>query len=156
MDKVIQFPVTPKGNEAKGGDKDEDIIIWVCNCGCSSFRILGDGGLECANCDQPAIGMPGQWHIQTPKPPEAGENLPDITGKVRVIEYNDGSEFGYRSIMKQAEEWRSIGQLSAVIISRFGKVESFCMFPDDEVRDQTLDNIKQHLENINPKGDREE
>lgn len=29
--------------------RDED-YIWVCGCGCSTFKIRGDGELECASC----------------------------------------------------------------------------------------------------------
>ena len=37
---VLAFPRPPR-------------VIWVCGCGCASFDLHADGGIECAACDTP-------------------------------------------------------------------------------------------------------
>jgi hypothetical protein len=41
--RVIQFPITDA--------KQDDRLVWVCNCNCMNFRIYGDGVIECAACE---------------------------------------------------------------------------------------------------------
>jgi hypothetical protein len=42
--------------------KDDD-LIFVCNCGCTSFQVIGDGSLACANCENTMErDLPGRWY----------------------------------------------------------------------------------------------
>ncbi|TPM89854.1 hypothetical protein [Mesorhizobium sp. B2-1-3A] len=43
--------------------------IWVCDCGCSTFKVYGDQHLECAQCGVTASAE-GEW-VREPVPEQA-------------------------------------------------------------------------------------
>lgn len=36
-------------------------MLWVCDCGCSTFELLSDGTARCAGCNASHDGMDGGW-----------------------------------------------------------------------------------------------
>ena len=59
MSAVVDFPT-----------RQADRIIWVCNCGCSTFSLRADGESECAHCGALAGAdvNPGEWRSRLPDP----------------------------------------------------------------------------------------
>ena len=81
-EKVVQFK--PKPLPASNDALDEGAqCIWVCNCGCSTFRLLSTGEAECAKCDCPTKNYEGGWFEQLPAPAVTPE--PEPPGTVAVI-----------------------------------------------------------------------
>ena len=44
---------TPLFPESEG----EKATVWVCGCGCQTFRLFGDGQVWCAECDVMQINI---------------------------------------------------------------------------------------------------
>ena len=55
-------------------------VIFVCNCGCSTWRLLQDGAIECAACDNRSTTT-GSWYTVQPEAKEfGGEPFCDVQG----------------------------------------------------------------------------
>jgi hypothetical protein len=58
MAEVVAFP-----------KRDQDKVVWRCNCGCMSFTLRADGEAECAHCGGLVTGDCGDWRAALPVPP---------------------------------------------------------------------------------------
>jgi hypothetical protein len=56
MGNVLSFPGTRTQPE-----------VWVCNCGCITFRLYRDGRIQCAQCDTQTWVIDGEYHRWTPQ-----------------------------------------------------------------------------------------
>lgn len=67
MADVVDFPV-------RGGDAE--VLVFVCDCGCSTFLLRSDGETQCASCDEISVGDGGGWsdHLE-----DAGEVADGVT-----------------------------------------------------------------------------
>ena len=70
MSKIIDFPVV------------ED-RIWVCLCGCSTFKLIEDGSMECSACGN--WSRDGSWYEDKPAGGAgAGAAFSDVQGNGSV------------------------------------------------------------------------
>lgn len=70
---IVEFPDRrPK--------KPQDVLIWACKCGCTSFELHADGSTACANCMSVQDNDAG-WVRHKPKPP-ADAPVPETIEKV--------------------------------------------------------------------------
>lgn len=58
MDNVVSFPPA-----------EDKRLLWVCLCGCTTFRLFSDGHAECASCEDIANGEPDGWRERLPRVP---------------------------------------------------------------------------------------
>lgn len=66
---------------------ESEPLVWVCKCGCSTFRLYEGGAVECASCG--VIGPEGgEWINEVPEPPMVARQQP-IETKVISIAGND-------------------------------------------------------------------
>lgn len=73
--------------------RDEDTIVWRCNCGSITHFVRADATIQCAACDHIAVGEDGSWRKHLPPVPahpaetEDGDqivtNLNDATNTLR-------------------------------------------------------------------------
>jgi hypothetical protein len=56
MADVVDFPVRVEA----------EVLVFVCDCGCSTFLLRSDGETECASCSEISSGDGGGWsdHLQ--------------------------------------------------------------------------------------------
>lgn len=52
-----------------------EALIWVCDCGCSTFHLLSDGVAYCSVCREPVIGSNAGWQDNTISAGEREEPL---------------------------------------------------------------------------------
>lgn len=45
--------------------RQKDPMIWVCDCGCSTFNLLSDGKAACSVCAAPVVGAVDGWQDDT-------------------------------------------------------------------------------------------
>lgn len=96
-------------------------FIWVCNCGCSTFRHLDTGDIECANCSVVQAGVDGDW--RTPLPP-ATNVQPSDENEITTI---DGvlEDFGRRHIEAKVSDDTISG---IFLVHRTGAVQTWTQF----------------------------
>ncbi|MCB5411784.1 hypothetical protein [Pseudogemmobacter faecipullorum] len=74
--------------------------LWICACGCSTFRLLSDGTAVCAACDKDHEGIGSGWldrsqdKVTAHKPDETFE---DVQG-------NGSVEFARQRVAQRAKE----------------------------------------------------
>ncbi|MGI3168410.1 hypothetical protein ACRARG_04610 [Pseudooceanicola sp. C21-150M6] len=71
--------------------------VWVCNCGCSSFRLFSDGVAECCHCCSPVSGATDGWQSETKDAGVRGNASPEKTS----IEFNSNADFALYHIRKR-------------------------------------------------------
>lgn len=76
------------------GDAEGLREIWVCVCGCSTFRFYGDGTSECAGCDL-ALDGAGSWYEFRP---DGGYR----TDTIRSVVHGNGSISFARERLRRA------------------------------------------------------
>ena len=82
-------------------------VIFVCNCGCSTWRLLQDGAIECAACDNRSTTT-GSWYTVQPEAKEfGGEPFVDIQG-------NGSVEFARSRLQRMATD----PDLSLILLAR--------------------------------------
>ncbi len=61
-------------------------LIYVCECGCSSFGLLSDGSTECQNCGTVDAEWHGGWENHDPvlRGKDASASFTDTTGNGSV------------------------------------------------------------------------
>lgn len=94
--------------------KPADPLIWICNCGCQSYRILSNDTFECCNCHD--IKASGEWvkHL----PPVPSDPTRDDAGTLSVTALGV-PELAMRRVMKQIEDWIKSDQLA--ILASYSK-----------------------------------
>lgn len=71
------------------------VRIWVCDCGCSTFRVREDGEIECAACNVvSASDIPGAWF-------DARKGAADRDGETTEIVQGNGSVEFVRARLKR-------------------------------------------------------
>lgn len=82
--------VVPMPTEAKK--------VWICQCGCSTFYLVGDGATECAACDTVVSGDQGGWN------PPATDTRWDGPEPFADVQGNGSEEFARRRISTLAQQ----------------------------------------------------
>lgn len=78
-DNVMPFPVPNRRR-----------VIWICNCGCTTFYALAAGVIECARCETMQVGERGEWRSALPSlPPQIVEATPGCTNVVAMRSNED-------------------------------------------------------------------
>jgi hypothetical protein len=54
MADIVDFPSTQR----------KELLVWQCNCGSRSFRLLSDRSAVCNICDFESAGVFGYWRIR--------------------------------------------------------------------------------------------
>ena len=44
MGNILQFRLRPE-------KRDNEVMYWMCDCGCATFYRLSNGSLECTRCE---------------------------------------------------------------------------------------------------------
>lgn len=78
--------------------KRPDPRIWICPCGCSTFRLIETGEAECAACDRRADGERGGWDTHPSNQTTSVENPFDI------VQGNGSVEFAKARAARRAQE----------------------------------------------------
>lgn len=93
-DNVIKFP-------------EQDEIIFICGCECSTFSIHQNGNIECANCGDiknAHTDNPGEWVKRLPDIPLSDEITRTDSATVKQT-FIGSKEFALKSVLKQINEW---------------------------------------------------
>ena len=99
-------------------------IVWICQCGCSTFYLVGDGSTECAACDTVVSGEQGGWAPpKTTKAWDGPEPFVDVQG-------NNSEEFARRRISTLANEADAV----ALVVVREGGTIHVWSSADSEER----------------------
>jgi hypothetical protein len=77
-----------------------DRLIWVCDCGCSTFSLFSDGVAECSLCAAPVTGAAEGWQEATE---EAGKRDEPIA-RTSDHQGNGSAEFAKALIRKTAAD----------------------------------------------------
>lgn len=88
---------------------EAELMVWACNCGCLTFRLLSDGTTECAHCKNISNPYDGRWFEALPEPDPIAETVPD--GAVVVTSLRT-SGAALKNVLGKAEAERT----AAVII----------------------------------------
>ncbi len=83
---IISFP-------PKTTDRD---LIWVCNCGCASFELRGDGSAVCRACESD-VSEPGAWW-------DSVKNGPTTDATPEYQDGGNGPEFAERLAKRHAQD----------------------------------------------------
>lgn len=78
--------------------RDQDKVVWRCNCGCMSFLARADGELECCHCQMVVTGDIGEWRSRLPQTPDKTEE-PD-SGDQTVTDLGSSSAALRRALDK--------------------------------------------------------
>lgn len=127
MSEVVSFPA-----------KKQEPLIWICNCGCSSFELLSDATARCALCG--VISENGGWYT-----PDA-DKVWDGDAPVREVAGNGDPEFAKRVTAKRLLEPDVV---LAVVLKEDGLLATWTCVETDEQRDwidRQLDRVKPMLE----------
>lgn len=76
-------------------------LIWVCSCGCTTFRLFADGYAECAGCEERARGEPEGWRERLP--PEPAEPIQVEPDAFAVKSIDDADVFLKRTANNAAD-----------------------------------------------------
>lgn len=127
MSDVVKFPT-----------KAKEPMIWVCNCGCSSFELLSDATARCALCG--VISENGGWHLPDTDAVWEGEH------PVREVSGNGDPEFAKRVTTKRALEDDVV---LIAVLKEDGLLATWTNVETPEQRDwvdRQLDRVKPMLE----------
>lgn len=113
MSDVVKFPT-----------KHKEPMIWVCNCGCSSFELLSDATARCALCG--VISENGGWH--TPDTDLIWDGDPPM----REVSGNGDPEFAKRVTAKRVLD---PGVVLAVVLKENGTISAWTNVETEEQRD---------------------
>jgi len=73
-------------------------LIWICECGCSTFKVFDDQHIECAQCKATASAI-GEW-VKEPVPAN-----PATPARVdRVLIASDAPQLVLRRLLKEKPE----------------------------------------------------
>lgn len=78
--------------------KRPDPRIWICPCGCSTFRLIETGEAECAACDRRADHDGGGWHEHP-----SSQTTP-VDTPFDIVQGNGSIEFAKARARKRAQE----------------------------------------------------
>ena len=78
-----------------------DPMIWICDCGCSTFNLRDDAEAECAACDALVVGAGQGWYERIADQPKRDPNLEDPTADVQS---NGSEDFARRRIASFAHD----------------------------------------------------
>jgi hypothetical protein len=105
MTNVVQFPAASP-------------LVYVCSCGCQSFRIYASGMIECANCGEDhqrhADGTPvGGWVKTLPDTPDVAAIERDEGGTI-VVKATGAADFASASVLQKLTKWTKRGSIAAL------------------------------------------
>lgn len=123
-------------------------LVWVCNCGCTTFKLYEGGMTECASCGiEGAEG--GEWVHELPEPPMvAKERLPDT----KVLSFADSPASALRTFLSRADAETMV---AAIFIHTNGRVRTWGgVDTKDRVRwlQRRLKDAKELLTSLIPEG----
>jgi hypothetical protein len=90
--------------------REPKAVIFVCNCGCASFMLNGDGTATCRSCG--SIADDGGWKVREP-------DDPNFEGNVAFADGGNNDDFAERKIKREAQkaEWIICGTWEGRIMS---------------------------------------
>lgn len=129
----------------KRREPEEKRLIWVCQCGCSTFELSNDGSAQCAFCRE-TREEGGGWFRKDHEPEWMGdEPISDVQG-------NGSVEFAQRVVAKRA---LSDDAVALIVIRENGTIHVWSDLETDEQVDWTkrrIDDAKDLLD-LNTKRD---
>ena len=75
-------------------------LIWVCDCGCSTFNLFSDGMAACSLCQAPVTGAMDGWQSRTESAKAREEPLTSMSD----YQGNGSPEFALALIRKTASD----------------------------------------------------
>lgn len=117
MTEIVNFPAK---------EKQPEPLIWVCECGCSTFELCNDGTGRCALCNS-VIGdeAEGGWLVPaTDKEWEGDDPVRDVSG-------NGEPDFARRVTSKRVLEDDVV---LVVVVKQDGTVSTWTDIETDEQR----------------------
>jgi hypothetical protein len=130
MADIVEFPRPDPDPDQDNPATDSH---WVCNCACSTFRLMADGGIVCANCGTRSTGMDtGLWMAQLP--PTDRPATPDHTHRSDdVIDLGDPRLAVERILTRFAPEEMAL----VAVIRRGGGIQLWGMSNFDTLQQQS-------------------
>lgn len=99
MTKIVNFePKTTEKAQEKAKKTPAEPLIWICQCGCSTFELMSDGTVRCAICLLSSPGPEGGWY-----PPDTDRQWEGDT-PVRDISANGDVDFAKNRVRRYANE----------------------------------------------------
>ncbi|CAN0653111.1 conserved protein of unknown function [Nitratireductor aquimarinus] len=86
MSNIVSFP-----------SRDQDQVVWRCNCGCLTNFLRADGGLECAQCGELASADYGEWRKRFPDTPASPKE--QGAGDIKVTDLNSPKQAVKRALL---------------------------------------------------------
>lgn len=87
-------------------------VIWVCDCGCSTFRLVSDGTAECANCAAIVTGADGSWFSEIADAPMCDDDRVPF----KDVQGNNSVEFARARMSRLAND----ADMAAIVLVRDG------------------------------------
>lgn len=105
-DNIVQFP-PPAGSEP------QEPPIWVCRCGCQSWRLQSDGAIECCNCLSVGMDHGCEWRNRLP----VAEPTDKTTAGTTIITAMGDAAFARNAVFRTIEQWHKNNE--ALIIAAY-------------------------------------
>ena len=79
--------------------KTTEPLVWVCHCGCSTFRFFSNGAQECASCGTVSDG--GEWMAEKPEAPVVPR---ETERETRVISFAGSPQQAMREMLRKGRD----------------------------------------------------
>lgn len=95
--------------------KQPELLIFVCSCGCQSYRIQSDCTIECCNCHD--VKAFGEWvkHL----PPVLSDPPERTSAGTLIVTAHGSEELAKRRVLRDIELWMRNDEL--MLLSAFNK-----------------------------------
>lgn len=101
-------------------------VIWVCECGCSTFELHETGEAVCANCQCTSSASGGAWFEDITKGPARD---PDAPPPIADVQGNGSVEFARGRIQQLAAQSDAV---VLVVVRECGAVHTWSATETDE------------------------
>lgn len=136
-DNVVPFKPTASA--------EEEQFVWICGCGCQSFRLLSDGAIECCQCEN-QCNAHSEWRRDLPDPPDEVER--DTSGTI-IHTALGVPELARRRVLKTLDEWARDDELLMVAAyHKDGTGKHWLGIETQEDKDEVLDKLLDLIQDV--------
>lgn len=117
--------------------EEETRLVYVCDCGCSTFSLIDDGSAECAHCGAPANAASGGWMSSIEHAPMRAEGA---SSAFRSVRGNGSVDFVRARLVSIAQEEETD---TIIVGQRDGEI---ALWTDSS--EERYDQLFRHIESI--------
>lgn len=92
--------------------KPADPLIWVCRCGCQSWRLQSDGQIECCNCLNISCDHHGDWITHLPEPVPTDQT----TAGTLIVKAMGNAGFARNGVVRTIEQLHKDDKISLLSV----------------------------------------